>query len=75
MNAMLLSPLAAPAVGTSLVMFVLVYFTVFGAGAAYIVRMMGRLPTGEELEPPHIPQHAAGITPASAIDLPPAGVP
>jgi cytochrome d ubiquinol oxidase subunit I len=70
-----LSPLAAPAVGTSLVMFVLVYFTVFSIGAAYIVRMMGRLPTGEELEPPHIPQHAAGITPASAIDLPPGGVP
>jgi cytochrome d ubiquinol oxidase subunit I len=52
-----------------------VYFTVFSIGAAYIVRMMGRLPTGEELEPPHIPQHAAGITPASAIVLPPAGVP
>jgi cytochrome d ubiquinol oxidase subunit I len=70
-----LSPLAAPAVGISLVMFVLVYFTVFSIGAAYIVRMMGRLPTGEELEPPRIPQHAAGITPASAIDLPPGGVP
>jgi cytochrome d ubiquinol oxidase subunit I len=70
-----LSPLAAPAVGTSLVMFVLVYFTVFSIGVAYIVRMMGRLPTSEEVEPPHIPQHAAGITPAAAIDLPPAGVP
>ena len=62
------SPLAAPAVATSLVIFVAVYFIVFGAGAAYLVRMMGRLPVPRELEPPHIPQHAAGITPASAID-------
>jgi cytochrome d ubiquinol oxidase subunit I len=72
-----LSPLAAPAIATSLAVFALVYFTVFGVGAGYIVRMMGRLPTPQELEPPHIPQHAAGITPASAVDhlVPPAGVP
>ena len=72
-----LSPLAAPAVATSLAVFALVYFAVFGIGAGYIVRMMGRLPTRQELEPPHIPQHAAGITPASAVDhiVPPAGVP
>jgi cytochrome bd ubiquinol oxidase subunit I len=72
-----LSPLAAPAIATSLAVFALVYFTVFGIGAGYIVRMMGRLPTPQELEPPHIPQHAAGITPASAVDhlVPPAGVP
>jgi cytochrome d ubiquinol oxidase subunit I len=63
-----ISPLAAPAVATSLVVFVAVYFSVFGAGAAYLARMMGRLPAAQELEPPHIPQHAAGITPASAID-------
>ena len=62
------SPLAAPAVATSLVAFVAVYFVEFGAGAAYLVRMMARLPSVRELEPPHIPQHAAGITPASAID-------
>jgi cytochrome bd ubiquinol oxidase subunit I len=62
-----LSPLAAPAVATSLIAFVVVYFTVFGAGTAYLLRMMGRLPTEHEVEPPHIPQHAAGITPASGI--------
>jgi cytochrome d ubiquinol oxidase subunit I len=62
-----ISPLAVPAVATSLVVFVVVYFAVFGAGAAYLVRMMGRLPGAQEGEPPHIPQHAAGITPASAI--------
>ncbi len=72
-----LSPLAAPAIATSLAVFALVYFAVFGIGAGYIVRMMGRSPTPQELEPPHIPQHAAGITPASAVDhiVPPAGVP
>jgi cytochrome d ubiquinol oxidase subunit I len=72
-----LSPLAAPAIATSLAVFALVYFTVFGVGAGYIVRMMGRLPTPQELEPPHIPQHAAGITPASAVDhiVSPAAVP
>ena len=36
------SPLAAPAVATSLVAFVLVYFAVFGAGTWYILRLMGR---------------------------------
>jgi cytochrome d ubiquinol oxidase subunit I len=72
-----LSPLAAPAIATSLTVFALVYFTVFGIGAGYIVRMMARLPTSQELEPPHIPQRAAGITPASAVDhlVPPAGLP
>jgi cytochrome d ubiquinol oxidase subunit I len=77
LTAQSLSPLAAPAIATSLVVFALVYFTVFGVGAGYIVRMMARLPTPQELEPPHIPQRAAGITPASAVDhiVPPAGVP
>ncbi|HTV95745.1 MAG TPA: cytochrome ubiquinol oxidase subunit I [Steroidobacteraceae bacterium] len=65
-----LSPLAAPAVASSLAAFVLVYFTVFGLGAAYLLRMMSRLPTPFEVEPPHIPQRAAGITPAAGIDAP-----
>jgi len=30
------SPLAAPAVATSLVVFVVVYFTVFGRGTGYL---------------------------------------
>jgi cytochrome d ubiquinol oxidase subunit I len=62
-----LSPLAAPAVATSLVAFAVVYFTVFGAGAAYLLRMMGRLPAAHEDEPPHIPQHAAGLAPGVAV--------
>jgi cytochrome bd ubiquinol oxidase subunit I len=62
------SPLAAPAVAASLVAFVLVYFSVFGIGAGYLIRMMSRLPDSQEVEPEHIPQHAAGITPAPGID-------
>jgi cytochrome d ubiquinol oxidase subunit I len=62
-----LSPLAAPAVAASLAVFAVAYFIVFGVGIAYLIRMMGRLPSSYEVEPPHIPQHAAGITPASAI--------
>ncbi|MBX9796718.1 cytochrome ubiquinol oxidase subunit I [Sphingomonas sp.] len=34
------SPLAAPAVGASLVAFVIVYFAVFGFGTLYILRLM-----------------------------------
>jgi cytochrome d ubiquinol oxidase subunit I len=62
-----LSPLAAPAVAASLAVFAVAYFIVFGVGIAYLIRMMGRVPSSYEVEPPHIPQHAAGITPASAI--------
>ena len=42
------SPLDAPAVGASLVAFVLVYFAVFGFGTWYILRLMSKSPhTGE----------------------------
>jgi hypothetical protein len=44
---------------------------VFGVGVSYLLRMMRRLPTREEVEAPHIPQRAAGITPAPAIDVAP----
>jgi cytochrome bd ubiquinol oxidase subunit I len=61
------SPLAAPAVAASLVAFALVYFTVFGAGTAYLLRMMSRPPSSEERGPAGGPQRAAGITPAAGI--------
>lgn len=55
------SPISAEAVGTSLMVFIIVYFTVFGAGLFYIIRLMGKSPdAGIELEGP---TRTAGITP------------
>ena len=62
------SPLAAPAVAASLVAFVLVYFAVFGAGIAYILKLMAKAPAVHEPAPPNIPARAAGITQAQAIE-------
>jgi cytochrome d ubiquinol oxidase subunit I len=64
------SPLAAPAVATSLIAFVLVYFGVFGAGIYYVLRLMAKPPEAGETEPPNVPQRAAGITPASSVGAP-----
>ncbi|MCW3845624.1 cytochrome ubiquinol oxidase subunit I [Sphingomonas sp. LB-2] len=61
------SPLAAPAVGASLVAFVLVYFAVFGFGTWYILRLMAK--GVEPHEPPlseTVPVRAAGIVPGPA---------
>ena len=64
------SPLAAPAVGASLVAFVVIYFAVFGAGTWYILKLMAQRPksgeAGVEAEPG--PTRTAGITPASALE-------
>ena len=59
-----LGPVAAPAVGASLIAFIIVYFFVFGAGTFYILRMMSHSPgkAGEDIE--DAPLRAAGITPA-----------
>ena len=65
------SPLDAPAVATSLVAFVVVYFTVFSVGAWYILRLMSHAPVPGEpgLEDDvHVPTRSAGITPAAAMD-------
>jgi cytochrome d ubiquinol oxidase subunit I len=62
------SPLAAPAVGSSLLAFVVVYFVVFAAGAIYILRLMAASPHhGEQGPRGDMPARAAGITPASGI--------
>jgi cytochrome d ubiquinol oxidase subunit I len=61
------SPLAAPAVASSLVAFVLVYFAVFAAGVIYLLRLMAQPPHhGEQGPSANIPARAAGITPAAA---------
>ena len=61
------SPLHASAVATSLLMFVVVYFVVFGAGTYYLVRLMAKAPGPHESEPSSTPQRATGITPAPAL--------
>lgn len=62
------SPLAAPAVASSLIAFIVVYFAVFIAGTVYILRLMAHPPHhGEEGPRGDLPERAAGITPAPAI--------
>ena len=60
------SPIAAPAVATSLVAFVIVYFAVFGAGTLYILKLLSRPPQPPERDPDAGPTRSAGITPALA---------
>jgi cytochrome d ubiquinol oxidase subunit I len=59
------SPLAAPAVGSSLLAFVIVYFAVYAAGITYLLRLMAKTPhPGESGLPGDAPSRAGGITPA-----------
>jgi cytochrome d ubiquinol oxidase subunit I len=60
------SPLAAPAVASSLIAFAIVYFAVFTAGVIYILRLMAAAPhQGEQGPRSEAPARAAGITPAA----------
>ncbi len=63
-----LSPVDAPAVGTSLLVFIVVYFFIFGAGTYYILRLMNGAPgeTGPRIEEEG-PLRSAGITPAQEM--------
>ncbi|MFC3052880.1 cytochrome ubiquinol oxidase subunit I [Kordiimonas pumila] len=64
-----LSPIAAPAVATSLAVFAVVYFVVFGAGTLYILKLMARTPDNASSGPESgKPQRAAGTTPIAAYD-------
>jgi cytochrome d ubiquinol oxidase subunit I len=63
-----LSPVAAPAVATSLAIFAIVYFIVFGAGTLYILKLMASPPkAGTEGPESGIPSRAAGTTPVAAF--------
>jgi len=65
------SPIAAAAVGSSLVAFIVVYFALFGAGTFYIVRLMKKPPEKVEPDlPTDEPIRAAGINPAPALKVP-----
>jgi len=58
------APLGAPAVGTSLAAFVLVYFTVFGFGIWYLLALMAKgVEPGEHGPAPDAPIRTAGIVP------------
>ncbi len=66
-----LSPVEAPAVGASLIAFVIVYFIVFGAGVFYLFRLFRRVPVLEEdHELDKGPIRTAGITPGPAQEEP-----
>lgn len=58
-----LSPVAAPAVASSLIAFIIVYFFVFGAGTYYILRLMGKPPVLPDPALEEGPLRTAGITP------------
>jgi cytochrome d ubiquinol oxidase subunit I len=58
------SAIAAPGVATSLAAFAVVYLIVFGAGFAYLARLVLRRPaTGEAGPPPDQPIRGAGVMP------------
>ncbi len=62
------SPLDAPAVATSLIAFVIVYFAVFGTGTAFILKLMGHSPHPGETGPTRgAVTRTAGITPAQQV--------
>ncbi|MBO0749420.1 MAG: cytochrome ubiquinol oxidase subunit I, partial [Porphyrobacter sp.] len=64
-----MSPLGAPAVATSLLAFVVIYFAVFGVGIWYILRLMHMPPHPHEEAPAEVieaPLRTAGITPGPA---------
>lgn len=62
-----ISPVAAPAVGASLLAFIIVYFFVYAAGIFYLLRLARKPPDGAKPDIERGPMHAAGITPGPAL--------
>jgi len=60
------SPIDAAAVGTSLLVFIVVYFIIFGAGTYYLIRLMGKTPDAGEDVDELGPIRSSGITPGPA---------
>jgi cytochrome d ubiquinol oxidase subunit I len=61
------SPIALPGIATSMVVFVIVYFIVFGAGLLILLRMMSTEPhLGETGPDAHVPTRTAGTLPGPA---------
>lgn len=68
------SPIDAPAVATSLIAFIVVYFTLFGAGIHYILRQMSKPPASSEpVMPHHAPTRAAGFVHPELVKKSPQG--
>jgi len=61
-----LGPVGLPGVATSLAVFAVVYFAVFGSGVLILLRMMGKTPEPGEPEQPQMPIRTAGIVPGPA---------
>ncbi|MGF1607244.1 MAG: cytochrome ubiquinol oxidase subunit I [Rhodothalassiaceae bacterium] len=62
------SPIGAPAVGGSLIAFVIVYFVVFGIGTWYLFRLMSKPPAAlQQPEAADEPIRTAGITPGPSV--------
>ncbi len=60
------SPIDAAAVGTSLLVFIVVYFIIFGAGTFYLIRLMGKTPDAGADVDELGPIRSRGITPGRA---------
>jgi cytochrome d ubiquinol oxidase subunit I len=61
------SSIALPGIATSMVAFVIVYFAVFGAGLAFILKLMSKEPEmGESGLDPRTPTRTSGINPGPA---------
>jgi cytochrome bd ubiquinol oxidase subunit I len=62
------APIAQPAVATSLAVFIVVYFVVFGAGIWFLLRLFRQPPQAQQPGPqPGQPVRSAGITPAPSL--------
>ncbi|MFS0736027.1 cytochrome ubiquinol oxidase subunit I [Sphingomonas sp. 1P06PA] len=61
------SEIGLPGIAGSLVAFVIVYFTVFGAGTVYLLKLMAKPPHPHESGDVQAPIRSAGITPAHGV--------
>jgi len=61
-----LGPVEAPAIGASLLAFIVVYFALFGAGTYYIIGLMAKAPDGSGVDE-GVPLRAAGTTQAASL--------
>jgi len=62
------APIDGAAVGASLMAFIMVYFTVFGSGTFYVLRLMAKPPSADLPEDMY-PSRAAGIMPGPSMGM------